>query len=72
MHVSIEACVNVVASHLIVTAPETSPNTDGIHVASTRDMQIMNCMIGTGKLEKYKQINTSLLHLNYSFLKFHS
>lgn len=56
MHVSIEACVNVVASHLIVTAPETSPNTDGIHVASTRDMQIMNCMIGTGKLEKYKQI----------------
>ncbi|RWR77745.1 Polygalacturonase [Cinnamomum micranthum f. kanehirae] len=48
MHVSIEECVNVVASHLIVTAPDTSPNTDGIHIAGTRNIQIMNCVIGTG------------------------
>lgn len=50
MHVSIEECINVVASHLIVTAPDTSPNTDGIHIAGTRNIQIMNCVIGTGKL----------------------
>ncbi|EXB53506.1 hypothetical protein L484_005936 [Morus notabilis] len=34
-------------SNLHVTAPEDSPNTDGIHVKHTQDIQIDNCVIGT-------------------------
>nr|XP_011458024.1 PREDICTED: polygalacturonase-like isoform X2 [Fragaria vesca subsp. vesca] len=48
MHVSFEGCTNVQASYLTVTAPETSPNTDGIHITSTKNMTISNSNIGTG------------------------
>lgn len=40
--------MNVQASLLTITAPEDSPNTDGIHVADTQDIQISSCNIGTG------------------------
>ncbi|KAL5556207.1 hypothetical protein UlMin_038443 [Ulmus minor] len=43
-----EKCVNVQASGLTVTAPETSPNTDGIHVTNTQNIRISNSVIGTG------------------------
>ncbi|CAK9184875.1 unnamed protein product [Ilex paraguariensis] len=48
IHVSFEKCLNVQVSNLKVTAPETSPNTDGIHVTNTQNIQISNCVIGTG------------------------
>lgn len=48
MHVSFQNCMNVRAYNLFVTAPETSPNTDGIHVTSTQKIQISNSVIGTG------------------------
>ncbi|EXB93622.1 hypothetical protein L484_018006 [Morus notabilis] len=48
MHTSFEKCVNVQAYNLSVTAPEKSPNTDGIHVTNTQNMQISDCVIGTG------------------------
>jgi polygalacturonase len=48
IHVSFEKCMNVQASFLTVTAPEDSPNTDGIHVSDTKGIQISNCIIGTG------------------------
>lgn len=48
MHLSFHECVNVKASNLIVTAPEDSPNTDGIHVTGTQNIQIKNCLIRTG------------------------
>ncbi|XP_024163077.1 polygalacturonase [Rosa chinensis] len=48
MHVSFEECTNVQALYLTVTAPETSPNTDGIHVANTQNITISNSNIGTG------------------------
>lgn len=48
IHVSFEKCVNVQASNLKVTAPENSPNTDGIHVTNTQNIQISSCVIGTG------------------------
>ncbi|XVE95966.1 hypothetical protein REPUB_Repub02eG0181100 [Reevesia pubescens] len=47
-HVSFEKCTNVQASNLNVTAPEKSPNTDGIHITHTQNIQITNCVIGTG------------------------
>ncbi|KAK3021840.1 hypothetical protein RJ639_046229, partial [Escallonia herrerae] len=48
IHVSFEKSVNVRASNLMVTAPEKSPNTDGIHVTDTQNIQISSCVIGTG------------------------
>ncbi|KAK2975713.1 hypothetical protein RJ640_010772 [Escallonia rubra] len=48
IHVSFEKSVNVRASDLMVTAPEKSPNTDGIHVTDTQNIQISSCVIGTG------------------------
>ncbi|KAL6505976.1 Polygalacturonase 1 [Orobanche hederae] len=48
MHVSFEKSTRVVASNLVVISPESSPNTDGIHVADTQNIQISSCNIGTG------------------------
>ncbi|XP_009587890.1 polygalacturonase-2-like [Nicotiana tomentosiformis] len=48
IHVSFERCTNVEASNLMVTAPEISPNTDGIHAANTQNIQISDSIIGTG------------------------
>ncbi|KAJ8570478.1 hypothetical protein K7X08_037450 [Anisodus acutangulus] len=48
IHVSFERCTNVEASNLMITAPENSPNTDGIHVANTQNIQISDSTIRTG------------------------
>ncbi|XWS43145.1 hypothetical protein CRYUN_Cryun16bG0077500 [Craigia yunnanensis] len=48
IHVSFEKCTNVQASNLTVTAPEKSPNTDGIHITHTQNIQITDSVIGTG------------------------
>ncbi|KAL3632470.1 Polygalacturonase 1 [Castilleja foliolosa] len=47
-HVSFEKSKNVVASNIVVNAPENSPNTDGIHVSDTQNIQISSCTIATG------------------------
>ncbi|KAF5473292.1 hypothetical protein F2P56_009914 [Juglans regia] len=48
IHVSFEKCMNVRASYLILTSPEKSPNTDGIHVTRTQNIHISSCVIRTG------------------------
>ncbi|MQM14307.1 hypothetical protein Taro_047235 [Colocasia esculenta] len=48
MHVVFDGCTNVEASNLVVSAPGTSPNTDGIHVSGTTNIHIDSCVIGTG------------------------
>ncbi|KAK4836986.1 hypothetical protein QYF36_001901 [Acer negundo] len=48
MHVSFKKCKYVLASNLTITAPEHSPNTDGIHVTDTKHIYITNSTIGTG------------------------
>ncbi|KAL2535066.1 Polygalacturonase ADPG1 [Abeliophyllum distichum] len=48
IHVSFDKCTNVQVSRLAISAPETSPNTDGIHVTNTQNIQISSCTIGTG------------------------
>ncbi|GAA0159116.1 hypothetical protein LIER_38797 [Lithospermum erythrorhizon] len=48
MHLSFDHCENVVAANLTVRAPKESPNTDGIHVTSTQNIKIQNCIVGTG------------------------
>ncbi|XP_010554840.1 PREDICTED: polygalacturonase ADPG2-like [Tarenaya hassleriana] len=48
IQVSFEKCANVIASNVAVTAPEDSPNTDGIHITNTQNIQVINSIIGTG------------------------
>ncbi|XP_061353902.1 polygalacturonase-like [Gastrolobium bilobum] len=48
MHVTFQRCFNVFVSNLVIRAPGNSPNTDGIHVSETRNIDISNSVIGTG------------------------
>ncbi|QCD97441.1 polygalacturonase-like isoform X2 [Vigna unguiculata] len=48
IHVSFQDSENVKVSGLSVIAPEDSPNTDGIHVTKTQNIQISDSVIGTG------------------------
>ncbi|KAL5561964.1 hypothetical protein UlMin_031711 [Ulmus minor] len=48
IQVTFDHCKNADASNLIITAPGHSPNTDGIHITHTQNIQISNCLIGTG------------------------
>ncbi|CAH9062793.1 unnamed protein product [Cuscuta europaea] len=48
IHVSFEKCSNVRVSNVVVTAPEASPNTDGIHVTGTKNINLTGCTIRTG------------------------
>jgi len=59
IHVSIEKCRDVEVSNLYISAPETSPNTDGIHIANTKNIDISNCDIRTGeeKVDKLHSIH---------------
>jgi len=48
MHLSFTNCMRVVASHLKVLAPASSPNTDGIHISATKGVQVRDSVIRTG------------------------
>ncbi|RLN41897.1 hypothetical protein C2845_PM01G22720 [Panicum miliaceum] len=48
IHLSIEDCTNVQVAGLSITAPGTSPNTDGIHITRSNGVQVTNCKIRTG------------------------
>ncbi|XP_057547357.1 polygalacturonase-like [Amaranthus tricolor] len=48
MHVTFNSCNYVKASSLKVAAPGNSPNTDGIHITNTQNIDVTNTFIGTG------------------------
>ncbi|CAN8317895.1 unnamed protein product [Cochlearia groenlandica] len=48
IQISIEKCYNVQVTNVVVTAPEDSPNTDGIHITNTQNIQVSKSIIGTG------------------------
>ncbi|OWM78267.1 hypothetical protein CDL15_Pgr015086 [Punica granatum] len=47
-HISIDGADTVVLSNLHISAPETSPNTDGVDIASSKNIQILHSNIATG------------------------
>ncbi|XP_057504256.1 probable polygalacturonase At1g80170 isoform X1 [Actinidia eriantha] len=47
-HILITGCNNVVIRYLSIKSPETSPNTDGIHISSSHGVFIHNTNIGSG------------------------
>ncbi|XVF74720.1 hypothetical protein PTKIN_Ptkin13bG0134300 [Pterospermum kingtungense] len=47
-HITIAGCENAVLSNLQIYAPADSPNTDGIKIGISTNVQVMNSTIGTG------------------------
>ncbi|XP_054796751.1 probable polygalacturonase At3g15720 [Prosopis cineraria] len=47
-HVKVDQSNDVTISHLTITSPKDSPNTDGIDVANAERVSIQNCIIRTG------------------------
>ncbi|KAF1892202.1 hypothetical protein Lal_00036561 [Lupinus albus] len=47
-HISINKCVQIRIRNLTITAPENSPNTDGIDISESNDIVVQNCTIATG------------------------
>ncbi|CAN0889163.1 Probable polygalacturonase At3g15720, partial [Linum grandiflorum] len=65
-HISISRCNNAVLSNLQITAPANSPNTDGIDIAQSTDITILNSNIGTG--DDCVAINTGSSNINITGL----
>ncbi|XP_075668057.1 exopolygalacturonase-like [Castanea sativa] len=47
-HINLLECKNLQFQHVTVTAPADSPNTDGIHIGRSSQINITNANIGTG------------------------
>ncbi|KAG9156545.1 hypothetical protein Leryth_006546 [Lithospermum erythrorhizon] len=47
-HLAITRCENFSINEITITAPEDSPNTDGIHISNSNKVQVTNVKIGTG------------------------
>ncbi|MCE3215746.1 hypothetical protein HAX54_003337 [Datura stramonium] len=47
-HFDVYNCKNVTFSHVNITAPDESPNTDGIHISTSSNIQVFDSNIGTG------------------------
>ncbi|XVF34670.1 hypothetical protein REPUB_Repub18cG0078800 [Reevesia pubescens] len=47
-HVLIRGSNDFIIKDVVITAPETSPNTDGIHISSASNIVIRDSIIGTG------------------------
>ncbi|KAK4575935.1 hypothetical protein RGQ29_026767 [Quercus rubra] len=47
-HVNVFACKDMKFDHIHIIAPKDSPNTDGIHIGSSSNIQILDSTIATG------------------------
>lgn len=47
-HIMILACIDMKVRRLKIIAPEDSPNTDGIHIALSTNVEVTQTQIGTG------------------------
>ncbi|KAD6794553.1 hypothetical protein E3N88_05449 [Mikania micrantha] len=48
VHITMTNCKGVIVTNLHIIAPETSPNTDGINIAGSSNVNIRDSVIGTG------------------------
>ncbi|KAF9615737.1 hypothetical protein IFM89_026152 [Coptis chinensis] len=64
MHVVLNKCNGVKISNVEISAPEDSPNTDGIHFQRCKNVEITNSVIGTG--DDCISIGTATSNVNIS------
>ena len=50
-HISIDSCNGATLSYLHISAPEKSPNTDGVDISASTFVSIHDSYIGTGNFE---------------------
>ncbi|XP_038980469.1 polygalacturonase ADPG1-like [Phoenix dactylifera] len=67
MHLTIQRSFVVSVSGITITAPEDSPNTDGIHIQRSRHIQISHSVIGTG--DDCISIETNTKDVNISHVR---
>ncbi|XP_062089824.1 probable polygalacturonase At1g80170 isoform X2 [Humulus lupulus] len=48
MHMAFTNCIRVLASHLKLVAPGSSPNTDAVHISSSRSVEVNHSIFKTG------------------------
>ena len=48
MHFIISHSDSVRVSNVLISSPEDSPNTDGIHITGSTNVALIDCKIGTG------------------------
>lgn len=48
IHVNVQESTNIKVAGVTVSAPEHSPNTDGIHITNTKTIKISDSVIATG------------------------
>ncbi|GMH20727.1 hypothetical protein Nepgr_022569 [Nepenthes gracilis] len=64
-HLKFDSCVGVEVNNVSISSPETSPNTDGIHLQNTRDTKIHNSNIACGDDCISIQTGCSNLHVHH-------
>lgn len=47
-HIRFDSCRDVHIESIYITAPASSPNTDGIHIENTDDVRIYNSVVSNG------------------------
>ena len=52
-HISISGCKGVKIDNLHISAPEDSPNTDGIDISTSSNIEVLNTVMETGKLNSF-------------------
>ena len=50
MHMAFTGSKQIVVSYLRISAPAHSPNTDGIHISASKNVEVKDCIIRTGLL----------------------
>lgn len=48
IHFKVFGCGNMTFSHVNISAPPNSPNTDGIHISHSTNIHVLDSHIGTG------------------------
>jgi len=49
-HITLTSCKKGIISNIRLIAPGESPNTDGIDISASRDIQVLNSFIATGNV----------------------
>lgn len=62
-HISINVCNDVIVSNIYITAPDESPNTDGIDISRSNNVLIKNSFMATGNKFYYFSLRILVLFL---------
>lgn len=63
MHMAFTNCIRVLASHLKLIAPASSPNTDAVHISSSRRVEVKDSIFRTGEISLMLIQNLALRNL---------